>query len=277
MTKGTLPDIRRTVGMVFQDPDDQLFLPTVAEDVAFGPLNLGLSATDVAARVAAALARVGGEHLAERPPYRLSGGEKRSVAIATVLAMEPNILVMDEPSAGLDPRARRRLMGLLQGFEHTRIIATHDLDLAAQLCERTIVMGGGRVLADRPTAEVFSDDELLAAGHLERPLGMLSCPVCGAATRGRRIRAVRRRGSASHVAVPAGPREVAPQRPRLAEAPQQPRPPRGAPVARAGEEPAPARGRGLAHLPRQPRHLRVAGERARRRRTAARAAADARR
>ncbi len=153
MTKGTLPDIRRTVGMVFQDPDDQLFMPTVAEDVAFGPLNLGLSAADVAARVAAALARVGAEHLAERPPYRLSGGEKRSVAIATVLAMEPNILVMDEPSAGLDPRARRRLIGLLQGFEHTRIIATHDLDLAAQLCERTIVMGGGRVLADRPTAD----------------------------------------------------------------------------------------------------------------------------
>jgi cobalt/nickel transport system ATP-binding protein len=103
------------------------------------------------------------------------------VAIATVLAMEPNILVMDEPSAGLDPRARRRLMGLLRSFEHTRIIATHDLDLAAQLCERTIVMGGGRVLADRPTADVFRDDELLTAGSLERPLGMLSCPVCGAA------------------------------------------------------------------------------------------------
>ncbi|MGE5229108.1 MAG: energy-coupling factor ABC transporter ATP-binding protein [Deltaproteobacteria bacterium] len=180
VTKGTLADIRRTVGMVFQDPDDQLFMPTVAEDVGFGPLNLGLPPADVTARVAAALARVGAEHLAERPPYRLSGGEKRSVAIATVLAMEPNILVMDEPSAGLDPRARRRLLGLLQGFEHTRIIATHDLDLAAQLCERTIVMGGGRVLADRPTAAVFSDDVLLDAGHLERPLGMLSCPVCGA-------------------------------------------------------------------------------------------------
>ena len=167
--------------MVFQDPDDQLFMPTVAEDVGFGPLNLGLSPEDVGARRRArALARVGAEHLAERPPYRLSGGEKRAVAIATVLAMEPSILVMDEPSSGLDPRARRRLLGLLEGFEHTRIIATHDLDLAAHLCERTIVMGAGRVLADRPTADVFRDDELLAAGGLERPLGMLACPVCGA-------------------------------------------------------------------------------------------------
>jgi cobalt/nickel transport system ATP-binding protein len=180
VTKGTLPEIRRTVGMVFQDPDDQLFMPTVAEDVGFGPLNLGLPPEAVAARVAAALSRVGAEHLAERPPYRLSGGEKRAVAIATVLAMEPNVLVMDEPSSGLDPRARRRLLGLLEGFEHTRIIATHDLDLAAELCTRTIVMGGGRVLADRPTSEVFSDDELLERAGLERPLGMLTCPVCGA-------------------------------------------------------------------------------------------------
>ena len=179
VTKGTLADIRRTVGTVFQDPDDQLFMPTVAEDVGFGPLNLGLSPEDVAARVIAALARVGAEHLAERPPYHLSGGEKRAVAIATVLAMEPSVLVMDEPSSGLDPRARRRLIGLLEGFEHTRIIATHDLDLAAQLCERTIVMGGGRVLADQPTADVFRDDALLEAGGLERPLGMLACPICG--------------------------------------------------------------------------------------------------
>jgi cobalt/nickel transport system ATP-binding protein len=165
--------------MVFQDPDDQLFMPTVAEDVGFGPLNLGLPPEGVAARVAAALARVGADHLAERPPYRLSGGEKRAVAIATVLAMEPNVLVMDEPSSGLDPRARRRLLGLLEGFEHTRIVATHDLDLAAELCPRTIVMGGGRVLADRPTVEVFLDAELLEAAGLEQPLGMLACPICG--------------------------------------------------------------------------------------------------
>jgi len=181
VTKATLPDIRRTVGMVFQDPDDQLFMPTVAEDVGFGPLNLGLAPEEVAARVHAALARVGAEHLAERPPYHLSGGEKRVVAIATVLAMEPKVLVMDEPSSGLDPRARRRLIDLLESFEHTRLVATHDLDLAATLCERTIVLGRGRVLADRPTADVFRDDALLETGGLERPLGMLACPVCGAA------------------------------------------------------------------------------------------------
>ena len=179
VTRGTLGEIRRTVGMVFQDPDDQLFMPTVAEDVGFGPVNLGLPAEDVAARVREALSRVDAEHLSERPPYRLSGGEKRAVAIATVLAMEPNILVLDEPSSGLDPQARRRLIGLLASFAHTRIIATHDLDLAAELCERTIVMSKGRLVADRPTAQVFADDELLAAGGLERPLGMLACPVCG--------------------------------------------------------------------------------------------------
>jgi cobalt/nickel transport system ATP-binding protein len=179
VTKSTLAEIRRTVGMVFQDPDDQLFMPSVFEDVAFGPMNLGLPADDVATRVDEALRRVGAAHLKERPPYRLSGGEKRAVAIATVLAMEPSMLVMDEPSSGLDPRARRRLIELLASFEHTRIVATHDLDLAATLCERTIVMSAGRVTADGPTREVFSDDELLEASGLERPLGMQTCPVCG--------------------------------------------------------------------------------------------------
>ena len=186
LDKHHIRDVRRMVGLVFQDPDDQLFMPTVAEDVGFGPLNLGLPPEAVAARVTEALARVGAEHLVDRPPYRLSGGEKRAVAIATVLAMEPSVLVMDEPSSGLDPRARRRLIGLLESFEHTRIVATHDLDLAADLCERTIVMGGGRVLADRPTAEVFRDDGLLAAGGLEQPLGMRGCPVCGEAPAGER-------------------------------------------------------------------------------------------
>ena len=163
VTKGTLADIRRTVGMVFQDPDDQLFMPTVAEDVGFGPLNLGLPPEDVARRVDEALARVGAARLRDRPPYHLSGGEKRAVAIATVLAMEPAILVMDEPSAGLDPRARRRVIGLLRSFEHTRILATHDLDLAVDLCERTIVMAAGQIVADGPTREIFSDDALLEA------------------------------------------------------------------------------------------------------------------
>lgn len=185
VVRSTLADIRKTVGMVFQDPDDQLFMPTVAEDVGFGPLNLGLPLADVEARVDEALARVGAAHLKARPPYRLSGGEKRAVAIATVLAMEPSILVMDEPSSGLDPRARRRLIALLDSFEHTRIVATHDLDLAAELCERTIVLNAGRLVADGPTRQIFGDDKLLAAAGLERPLGMSACPVCGARAAGR--------------------------------------------------------------------------------------------
>ena len=179
VTKETLPSIRRTVGMVFQDPDDQLFMPTVAEDVAFGPTNLGLPAEEVSARVDDALYRVGASALAQRPPYRLSGGEKRAVAIATVLALCPDILVMDEPSSNLDPRARRRLMELLGSFEHTKIIATHDLELAAELCERTIVMSGGGVAADGPTVEVFADGGLLESCGLEQPLSLRPCPHCG--------------------------------------------------------------------------------------------------
>lgn len=178
LTKETLRDIRRTVGMIFQDPDDQLFMPTVAEDVAFGPLNLGLPADEVEIRVQRALARVGIEHLRARPPYKLSGGEKRAVSIATVLAMSPDILVMDEPSANLDPRARRMLIALLAGFQHTKIIATHDLDLVLDLCPRTIVLHEGRVMADGPTAAIFTDDPLLARSHLERPLRMQACPRC---------------------------------------------------------------------------------------------------
>ncbi|MEE8398413.1 MAG: ABC transporter ATP-binding protein, partial [Desulfobacterales bacterium] len=127
LTKSTLRDVRRTVGMVFQDPDDQLFMPTVYDDVAFGPLNFGLSPEAVEDRVVQALETVGALHLKDRPPYKLSGGEKRSVSIATVLSMAPDILVMDEPTSNLDPKARRHLIELLQTFQHTKIIATHDL------------------------------------------------------------------------------------------------------------------------------------------------------
>ncbi len=182
VSKDTLQDIRKAVGMVFQNPDDQLFMPTVREDVAFGPMNLGLPAEDVDARVDEALARVDAIHLKTRPPYRLSGGEKRAVAIATVLAMCPNILVMDEPSSNLDPRARRRLIELLETFEHTKILATHDLDMTLDLCKRIIVIAEGRVAADGPTEQVFADDTLLDKCGLERPLTMQGCPVCGATT-----------------------------------------------------------------------------------------------
>ncbi len=169
VTRATVALARRAVGMVFQDPDDQLFMPTVVEDVAFGPLNAGLSPEAVERRVAVALERVGMTHVRERPPYRLSAGEKRAVAIATVLAMQPDILVMDEPSAHLDPRARRRLINLLLSFEHTRIIATHDLEMVVELCPRVIVLDGGKVVADGPTREILNSEELMLAHGLERP------------------------------------------------------------------------------------------------------------
>ena len=169
VTRETAALVRRAVGMVFQDPDDQLFMPTVGEDVAFGPLNAGLPAEQVERRVAAALERVGMAHVRGRPPYRLSAGEKRAVAIATVLAMEPDILVMDEPSANLDPRARRRLINLLVSFEHTRIIATHDLELVVEVCPRVIVLDAGRIVADGKTEEVLDDEALMLAHGLERP------------------------------------------------------------------------------------------------------------
>jgi cobalt/nickel transport system ATP-binding protein len=179
LTKVTLPEIRRTVGMVFQDPDDQLFMPTVYDDVAFGPLNLGFPGPEVEQRVRDALEKVGAAHLRDKPPYHLSGGEKKRVAIATVLSMSPDILVMDEPTAGLDPFARRRLMGLLTEFRHTKIFTSHDLDMVLELCERTILLREGTVAADGPTRDIFRDEALLASCRLEKPLSMQGCPVCG--------------------------------------------------------------------------------------------------
>ena len=178
LSKGTLPDIRRTVGMVFQYPDDQLFMPTVFEDVAFGPLNLGLSGGDVDRRVAEALDQVGAGHLRDKPPYHLSGGEKKRVSIATVLAMSPDILVMDEPTSGLDPFARRQLISLLREFRHTKIFTSHDLDMVLDLCQRTIILHEGAIMADGPTAEIFQDEYMLAACRLEKPFSMQGCPVC---------------------------------------------------------------------------------------------------
>lgn len=183
VTKKTLPHVRRSVGMVFQNPDDQLFMPTVYDDVAFGPLNLGLAPDAVDIRVTSALETVGAVHLKDRPPYKLSGGQKRSVAIAAVLSMEPDILVMDEPSAGLDPFARRQLINILGTFKHTKIIATHDLDLVLDLCERTVILHHGTILADGPTMQIFQNDALLSQSHLEKPLRMQGCPVCGEVTK----------------------------------------------------------------------------------------------
>jgi cobalt/nickel transport system ATP-binding protein len=170
ITPETLAEVRRTVGMIFQDADDQLFMPTVSDDVAFGLGHLGLSDEEIAQRVEQALATVGASHLRARPPYRLSGGEKRAVAIAGVLAMSPSILVMDEPSSGLDPAARRRLINLLAGFEHTKVIATHDLDLVLDLCSRVLVMNQGVIEADGSPANIFADRRLLERCNLEVPL-----------------------------------------------------------------------------------------------------------
>ena len=179
LTKATLPEIRRTVGMVFQDPDDQLFMPTVHDDVAFGPFNLGLPDEEVERRVQEALEHVGAAHLMNKPPYHLSGGEKKRVAIATVLSMSPDILVMDEPTSGLDPFARRQLMALLRDFRHTKIFTSHDLDMVMDLCERTIVLHEGEIKADGPTGEIFQNEDLLARCYLEKPLSMQGCPICG--------------------------------------------------------------------------------------------------
>jgi cobalt/nickel transport system ATP-binding protein len=172
ITRENLAEMRRTVGLIFQDPDDQLFMPTVFDDVAFGLGHQRLAPAEIASRVDQALATVGATHLKERPPYRLSGGEKRAVAIAGVLVMQPSILVMDEPSNGLDPAARRRLIRLLASFEHTKIIATHDLDLVLDLCSRVLVMNQGIIEADGTPAEIFADAELLQRCNLEPPLSL---------------------------------------------------------------------------------------------------------
>jgi cobalt/nickel transport system ATP-binding protein len=169
--KDTLHELRLRVGLVFQDPDDQLFMPTVEEDVAFGPLNMGLEPEEARHRVREALATVRMERAAERAPYHLSMGERRRVAIATVLAMRPKLLVLDEPSANLDPRARRELIDVLSEIDRTMLVTTHDLPLAAELCERAVVLAAGRVVADGSCHEILGDPELLAANDLELPAG----------------------------------------------------------------------------------------------------------
>jgi cobalt/nickel transport system ATP-binding protein len=166
-----LREIRRRVGIVFQDPDDQLFMPTVAEDVAFGPANLGLRGADLATRVKAALAAVDMEEHADRPPHHLSFGQRRRVAVATVLAMEPEILILDEPSSNLDPASRRELAEIVLGLDITTLMVTHDLPYALQLCPRSLIMNGGTITADGPTADLLADADLLAANRLELPFG----------------------------------------------------------------------------------------------------------
>ncbi|MCC6146748.1 MAG: ABC transporter ATP-binding protein [Anaerolineaceae bacterium] len=161
LTPATAGQVRALVGMVFQSPDDQLFSPTVFEDVAFGPLYQGLPMAEIELRVRAALKAVGMQNYAERSSYHLSLGEKKRIAIATVLSMQPKILVLDEPSAGLDPRARRSLIALLQELPYTMVIATHDLELVRELATRTLVMSEGKIVADGATTQTLEDEGIL--------------------------------------------------------------------------------------------------------------------
>lgn len=157
VTKKTLPVVRQSVGMVFQNADDQLFMSTVEEDVAFGPLNMGIEGEELERRISSALEMVGAGDLRDRSPMRLSGGQKKRVAIATVLSMEPSILVLDEPTAELDLEARRQVCDIVKSFSHTCLIATHDMDLARELCQRAIVMDDGRIVDDGPVDRVTAD------------------------------------------------------------------------------------------------------------------------
>jgi len=169
VTPGTLETVRRKVGLVFQDPDDQLFCPTVFEDVAFGPRQFGLGDGRLKQVVADALAMVGLTGYEKRAPHRLSGGEKRRVCLAGILACEPSILVLDEPTSNLDPRGRREFKALLKTLPSTKIIATHDLEMVVELCSRTIVLDRGEIVAMGPTVKLLSDEELMLAHGLERP------------------------------------------------------------------------------------------------------------
>ena len=174
--KANLREIRRRVGIVFQDPDDQLFMPTVREDVAFGPANLGYRGAELDGRVTAALAAVGMEGFADRAPHHLSFGQRRRVAASTVLSMDPALLVLDEPSSNLDPQARREFADIVMKLRMTTLMVTHDLPYALQLCPRAVVMNDGVIVADGPTREILADVELMAANRLELPYGFVLAP-----------------------------------------------------------------------------------------------------
>jgi cobalt transport protein ATP-binding subunit len=176
VTKQNLKEVRRRVGLVFQDPDDQLFMPTVAEDVAFGPANFGVTGDRLTKVVNDALAAVGMTEQAERSPLHLSYGQRRRVAVAGVLACDPDILVLDEPSANLEPIARRELAEVLLSLDRTMLMVTHDLPYALQLCPRSVLIDGGVVVADRPTRDLLADTETLRQHRLELPYGFHLSP-----------------------------------------------------------------------------------------------------
>ena len=170
--RSRLSAVRREVGLLFQDPDDQLFCANVGEDVAFGPEQLNLPEEEISRRVSLALLRVGLSGYAQRAPHRLSQGEKRRVCLAGLLAYDPSILVLDEPTSGLDPRGRRELMALLWDLPCTKLIASHDLEFLLELCPRSLLLSGGRLLADRATVDLLSDTKLMLEHGLETPHGL---------------------------------------------------------------------------------------------------------
>jgi len=169
--KKSLKEIRRRVGIVFQDPDDQLFMPTVREDVAFGPYNMGLRGEELTARVDEALTQVGMLDFAERAPHHLSFGQRRRVALATVLAMKPEFLILDEPSSNLDPASRRELAEILRSLSITLLMVTHDLPYALELCPRSVILSGGVIVADAPTLDILQNEKLMSEQRLELPFG----------------------------------------------------------------------------------------------------------
>ncbi len=169
--KESLKSIRSKVGIVFQDPDDQLFMPTVGEDIAFGPYNMGIRGDELNAVVDEALTQVGMLEFKDRAPHHLSFGQRRRVAVATVLAMKPEILVMDEPSSNLDPASRRELADVVRSLDVTIVMVTHDLPYAMELCERSVILSGGVIVADADTEKVLKDSALLTANRLELPVG----------------------------------------------------------------------------------------------------------
>ena len=167
LDKRTLSEIRRRVGMVFQNPDDQLFMPMVYDDITFGPRNYGLDEETVRKRADDALDKLGITHLKDRSSLKLSGGEKRMAAVATVLALEPSALLLDEPTAFLDPKARRKLIHILKALEQSKLIATHDLSYAEEVCTRAIILKKGRVFAEGKPQELFYDEKLMDACFME--------------------------------------------------------------------------------------------------------------
>lgn len=183
--KQSIREVRRRVGVVFQDPDDQLFMPTVADDVGFGPRNLGQTGAELQATVDWALGQVGMTEFADRPPHHLSFGQRRRVALATVLAMRPEILVLDEPSSNLDPASRRELADILRRLDITVLMVTHDLPFALEICPRSVILAGGVITADAPTSQVLGDAGLMAANRLELPFGF-DLPTALAALAARR-------------------------------------------------------------------------------------------